>query len=216
MKKTLLLISCVALMSTMALAKITGPNKYQINAKDEVLKFVVKGRVDYFVGAWWEANGDITQKKRVVNLGKMQAGTQFPDIPEELIYIVGPFTNDENNVKVKLETTPIVFKNENDATKKVEIPVGMTETLGPDATEGPVGTLVINLDTDSAGGKPEDRRAVDALLKAWGCTPAEKKALRKVIGGDIVELSFETAGKTVPVTPGNYRGEATITVSLIK
>lgn len=222
MKKTLLLLSCMALMGTVASAKLTGNNFGDINAKDEVLKLQVKGRVHSYVGAWWKPKRgcgfDLTQKK-VIDLGDMLAGAKFPSIPKQEIHVVAPRTDDvDDNVRVKFETTPIVFKR-NGVNKgtlgkdKFEIDVTMEDKNGGSASGNK--TLILDMDTDNAG---RDDVAVNELFRYWGVPlgPVSEYLVKEVVGGEVVELSFDTNGKRVPYIPGKYTGDARITVSLLK
>jgi len=206
MKKTLLLLSCMALMSTMATARITGDQCGDINAADEVLRLQVRFNAEPFVGAFWMTGVDGDYAGRDMRLalpGRHFIGCDFPEIPDQYIGIVGPKDGSGNNVKVEFQTSPLVFSN--GASGSVGIDVVMSGING-DGTANP-----LYVDTDSAG--PSNGHAVEALAGFWG---GDCEEMQECMGGDIVKLAFTTADVKIPLSAGTYIGEATVTVSLHK
>jgi len=102
MKKSLLLLAGLLMVSSLASARVVGtsaadPN-FQINGNDEVLTFRVNANVKVPLAAWWKDKGFFGSRTLVENLGSITMGQALPAIPIKEIYVMAPYKS-TNNVK---------------------------------------------------------------------------------------------------------------------
>jgi hypothetical protein len=203
MKKKLMLLAGLLVVSSLALADVQGnAGNFTIDKDDQILTFGIKACVNEPLAAWWKDKGFFGSKTLDHDMGALSIGQNLPNIPDKEIYVIAPYSK-LNRVHASIAVAPMVVKHTSGA-PSFTVPIKLKDKNGYAAGQS------IQIDPDSAGGNTGDGKAVIDAVAATGLT-----GLGAYLGGEIIQLKTVTNNIAVPFKPGNYYGSAKITVKLV-
>ena len=177
MKKYLVVLGGMLLMSSLSFADVQeSKNSFTIDEDAQILKFGIKGVVKEPLAAWWKDNEFFGNKFLVYDVEDLTTGQNLPSIPPREIYVIVPYTHQQNRIKANISTTNMTVKH-SEGSPTFTLPVKLK------VKNGSVQGQNINIDSYSAAGDSKD--VIDALAEA-GLT-----GLGNYIDGEIIQIVTE-------------------------